>query len=940
MKRTAFLAIVLLVCLGASVSAQPAEPDFKEILDNHGSILLLIEQESGAIRYANQAAVNFYGYSKEQLEALKITEINTLSAAETAGEMQAAVSEQRNFFRFVHRLATGEMRNVEVYSYPYLENGKQMLFSIINDVTPETQLAARNKAITTAFFVALAVIVLFLLAFSIITFRMYRLVKKQRDEIINFNELRQTFIDADDSLIYLKDENLKYLFVNRAVEEFYGKKSNEIIGQDDYALSEAAFAEQRRQTDCAVLERLSLVGAEIRWQDKIFKATKFPVKLLDGEYGVGAYIKDVTAEEQTKRTIEKSLQRNAILVNVLNKSYSSTQEQLDDVLNETLHLTESEFGYIYLYDEQKKEFSLNSWSKTVMPACSVMEKQTVYQLEKTGIWGEVVRQGEPIIVNDFTQPNPLKKGYPAGHVPITKFMSIPVIIDQKIVAVVGLANKKEDYDENDLNQVTALMQGAWHAKERREILVTLAMEREKYLLTLLSIGDGVMVVDKNGRIEMLNAVAERITEWTTAEARGRHYKEVFVLSHQQQGIAITDPIAAVFATNEVQQLGNNAVLTAKSGTKYFIEDSAAPIKDEHHNTWGVVLVFRDVTEKKAQRQKIEYLSFHDALTGLYNRRYFEEELIRADRKNNLPLSIIMADVNGLKLANDIFGHTYGDLLLQKVAKTLRQACRSNDIIARWGGDEFIILLPKTTLAEAEKISLRIKNQLAQEEVRGIKGSMSMGCAAKNNVSEKLIEVLELAEDQMYTEKTLSRTSTNTTLLENIMQALYGQIPQEEAHARRVSKLSEEIGREMGLAAEELKRLSEAAFYHDIGKISLSEILLSKNELQEQEWNELKQHPVVGYRILSAFDDTIDLAQYVLAHHEKLDGSGYPKGLKGREIPKLARIIAVAESYDAMTHDLAYRPARGKSYAIKELQNSAGTQFDPLVVASLLRVLKI
>ena len=199
------------------------------------------------------------------------------------------------------------------------------------------------------------------------------------------------------------------------------------------------------------------------------------------------------------------------------------------------------------------------------------------------------------------------------------------------------ANKNGDYDVSDVYEMTLLMNGIWNSVERITAQEKLAYERNKYFQILISIGDGVMVVDRNGKVEMLNSVAEKLTGWSTSEASGRHYKEIFVLSHEQEGSTINDPIEDVFETGIIQELGNHAVLTSRDGTKYYLEDSAAPIKDEQNIIVGVVLVFRDITDKKKQREQIEYLSFHESLTGLYNRRFFEEELRRLDTERNLPL---------------------------------------------------------------------------------------------------------------------------------------------------------------------------------------------------------------------------------------------------------------------------------------------------------------
>ncbi|MDD4239065.1 MAG: diguanylate cyclase [Desulfotomaculaceae bacterium] len=471
--------------------------------------------------------------------------------------------------------------------------------------------------------------------------------------------------------------------------------------------------------------------------------------------------------------------------------------------------------------------------------------------------------------------------------------------------------------------------------KRREAQKELTYEHNKYLQTLTSIGDGVMVVGQDGKIEMLNKVAQKLTGWTFPEAQGMHYKDVFVLSHEHEGYTIVDPIEGVFATDMIQELGNHAMLTSRDGTKYNLEDSAAPIKNETNTTVGIVLVFRDVTDKKAQRKKIEYLSFHDSLTGLYNRRFFEEELLRLDTARNLPLSIIMGDVNELKLTNDIFGHAYGDMLLKKVAEVLQNVCRADDIIARWGGDEFVILLPKTHLEETEKIVARIKGEFATEQIKAIKGSISMGFYAKQDITEDLMQVLYNAEEKMYSAKALERDKVRRSVIDSIITTLHQNSPREKNHSLRVSELCQELGRALKLPEVELRKLKEAGYLHDIGKIVLEPKLLNKDyPLTNGECKEMNKHSIVGYRILNSFDDTVDLAELVLAHHEQWDGHGYPKGLKGEEIPLLARIIAVAESYDRIIYDSANNKVMSKADAVGAIRENAGTQFDPKIVELL------
>jgi len=349
---------------------------------------------------------------------------------------------------------------------------------------------------------------------------------------------------------------------------------------------------------------------------------------------------------------------------------------------------------------------------------------------------------------------------------------------------------------------------------------------------------------------------------------------------------------------------------------------------------------RDVSERKQLEQKLEYLSYHDQLTGLYNRRFFEEEEKRLDVGRNYPLTILMADVNGLKLVNDSFGHSMGDDLLKKVAEVFTNGCRADDIIARLGGDEFVILLPKTDTFEAEQIAKRIKSIAMQERLGSIDISISIGLETKNNKEEQIQEIFKKAEDHMYKKKLFESPSMRGKTINTIISTLHEKNKREEQHSHRVSALCQSIGQTIGLPEEEIQELKTVGLLHDIGKIAIDENILNKpGKLTEDEWNEIKRHPEVGYRILSTVNHMSEMAEFVLAHHERWDGNGYPKGLEKEQIPLQSRIIAIADAYDAMTSERSYGSALPKEIAIQELQNNAGTQFDPeLVIVFIEKVL--
>ena len=236
----------------------------------------------------------------------------------------------------------------------------------------------------------------------------------------------------------------------------------------------------------------------------------------------------------------------------------------------------------------------------------------------------------------------------------------------------------------------------------------LLQEKELLKTTLQSIGDGVVTTDNFGFITSLNSVAEKLTGWDRGTAVGKYFTEVFTLRNEDTGQPVENPIQKVLATGLVVGLANHTEMVNRQGECIPIADSAAPIKAEDGQTFGVVMVFRDVSDEKEHIKQIEFLSYHDSLTGLYNRHYIEETMTRLDAAEYLPVSVVMADVNGLKITNDVFGHKAGDALLKKSADLMRKCCKEDDLIARWGGDEFVILMPGTSLEEAEAVIKKLK----------------------------------------------------------------------------------------------------------------------------------------------------------------------------------------------------------------------------------------
>jgi len=457
-------------------------------------------------------------------------------------------------------------------------------------------------------------------------------------------------------------------------------------------------------------------------------------------------------------------------------------------------------------------------------------------------------------------------------------------------------------------------------------------EKERLRITLLAIGDAVITTDQYKRVTLINSVAETLTGWRAEDALGKEVDLILNLENEITGKKGRSPIDEVLQGLREVELENHTLVVSKNGDKRAIEDSAAPILGKEGEIQGVVMVFRDVTNKKLKQDEILYLSYHDSLTTLYNRRYFEEKIRQMEEMGNYPLSIILGDINGLKMVNDVLGHYEGDRFLIETSKILMDVCRQSDIVARWGGDEFIIMLPNTGVTETKKICERISKKCAELKDMNISLSISLGYAIRANAKEEIIKIINRSEEGMYTQKMLNSRSYRNAILESFRKTLFEKSHETEEHAKRLMQLSKHMGEVMNLPQTSLQELELLGFLHDIGKIGVPDSILNKpGKLNEDEWVIMKRHAEIGSRITQSVPEFVRISDYILSHHERWDGNGYPGRLKGEEIPVLARILSIVDSFDAMTSERSYRKPMSEESAIQELIDNAGKQFDPNLV---------
>jgi diguanylate cyclase (GGDEF)-like protein/PAS domain S-box-containing protein len=476
------------------------------------------------------------------------------------------------------------------------------------------------------------------------------------------------------------------------------------------------------------------------------------------------------AEEEIKRN-ESRLRR---LVSILQHPSETIQDFLDYALEQAIQLTESKLGYIYHYHEDRKEFVLNTWSKEVMAECAVAKPPTFYELDKTGIWGEAVRQRRPIIVNDFLAAHPLKKGCPDGHVQLLKFMTVPIFKNEGIVGVVGVANKETDYDETDILQCSLLMEAVWKDTERK-LAEKALRESEERLREVLenSVGASYKLNLQTNTYDYLSPVFALISGYTPDEMKTLPVETVLSLKHPDDLAEIQRVIAesicgAIGTACEVAYRFKN-----KEGDYRWLRDRFTVMRDMSGQPLALIGSVNDITARKEAEAKIqllnaelEQLALTDFLTNLYNRRYFmqrgAEELKRATR-NSQPLALLMLDIDEFKKVNDTCGHEAGDLTLQQVAAALKSSLRETDIIGRLGGEEFAVLLPNTSPEGAVLLAERVRQSIANTSFEMSPGeplisiiTISVGVATFTDEISGIDDLLRNADAALYRAKNSGR----------------------------------------------------------------------------------------------------------------------------------------------------------------------------------------
>jgi diguanylate cyclase (GGDEF)-like protein/PAS domain S-box-containing protein len=685
----------------------------------------------------------------------------------------------------------------------------------------------------------------------------------------------------------------KITYVNEASRAIIDRPVEEIIGSDFFSLAPAEYLSDMEKSFKALTPEDPLVvfdhynkGRLFRWKNR---AVFNPDQTVKEYFTVG---EDITEQHQAALKLRESEARNRALV---------------DAIPDKIFRYDREGNYL---DVQVKD-----------------EKQLTEKARNLYLRGQLIGSN------------------------ITDFFSVEIA--DLLMGGIEAALQTGDLQVLEYDYVTAEERRYFEARliamgdeqvisivrditDRHQALELLKESEERYREILATIEEGYYESDLSGVITFCNDAAGRLFGgYSQKELIGMSYKKFY----KNPELAY-ETFNRVFMTG-VPEKGLILEMIKKDGTISFGEISISLIKDKEGFFTGFKGIGKDVTDRIEYEKRLEYLSLHDQLTGIHNRAFYEAELERLEGGREYPVTIITADLDGLKLINDTLGHDTGDRLLCRCAGILRESLRQSDLLARIGGDEFSAILRRTDHATGEAIMRRIREKinLINQDDDDVPLGISIGIATAEDKDVALNDVYKHADDSMYRDKLYRSSSSRGKIVQSLLAALAERDYITEGHARRLEDLCRAIGEKIDLSSHQLTDLALLAQVHDLGKVGIpDQILYKPGPLNEDEWEVMRGHPEKGYRIASASPDLAGVADLILKHHERWDGSGYPLGLKGKEIPVECRIMTIIDAFDAMTNKRPYNEVKTRQEALEEIKQGSGSQFDPELVKIFLTVI--
>ncbi len=363
------------------------------------------------------------------------------------------------------------------------------------------------------------------------------------------------------------------------------------------------------------------------------------------------------------------------------------------------------------------------------------------------------------------------------------------------------------------------------------------------------------------------------------------------------------------------------------------------MKDDEQKLVGKLFMFHDVTDVRQTFFEFEKSMLFDSVTGFYNKQSFLTQIPQWNIPEYWPVSVAVCNVDGMNAINEAYGTAFGDAVMRNISRYIRRRVGDKVFCAKIDNGDIVIVLEGMYNADAATLLDAIEDDI-QDFYENMPVSIEFGVATKEDTEKSIEKILQDARASMQKKKMLKDKSASSSLVDSLKQTLCESDYQTEEHVERTREMAARLGREMGISDSDIGRLELLAVLHDIGKVAIPQDIIKKQgKLTPEERSIIEQHTVKGYRIAKSSAELEDIADGILSHHEKWDGTGYPNRLKGEDIPLIARIISAVDSHDVMVNDRPYHKAMPEADAIAELKRCAGTQFDPHVVDVFVQLLE-
>ncbi len=601
-------------------------------------------------------------------------------------------------------------------------------------------------------------------------------------------------------------------------------------------------------------------------------------------------------------------------------------------LTDIKNLCKAVESYLFYFFESESEIDISS-------AFPRNERTQKIFIDEYPWWKERIINGNVIIIKKLaTLPEEAKaEKQLLEYLKIKNLLILPLYADGVLSGFLGFSNLQETgFSEDEMALLKMAAEIISNALSRHLFEKRLRESEASYKAIFANTGTATIITDENTLIVLANDEFVKLIGFDDREQLEGKIKWTQFFCED----TLETMLKYHYLRRSVEKIVPNnyeAQLVDKFGNRKYVLVHVAMLPGMKKS----IISFTDITVQKNADKKLIHLSYHDALTGLYNRTYFEEEFNKLERQKRTGVGIILCDLDGLKLINNTEGHMAGDALLVAASKILKKSIGTDHILARIGGDEFAILIPNSNPVMLRDVSTKIKNNLLSRNRSkpNLDLNISLGFSFKTEESKSLNEVFKEADDNMYREKLLNSHSRQGQVLNTLSKAIEARDFITGGHAERLQDYVAELARLVGFREYEISDLRLFAKFHDIGKVGISDrVLFKKQPLTKHEMDEMRRHCEIGYRIARTSPDLARIADWILKHHEWWNGSGYPLGIRGKEIPLECRILSIVDAYDAMTSDRPYREAMSSTLAIKELKRWSGLQFDPELLEMFIRYL--